>query len=70
MLSSFLMFAFIGPEQLKRDLSRYRPTKQILKQLLLEGQNYEATDKWLHSKLFAEKSEGLRLIWEYTNMIF
>ena len=59
-----------GTEQLKKDLSRYRSTKQILKQLFVEGQNYEASDEWLHSKLFAEKTEGLRLIWEYTNMMF
>ena len=59
-----------GNEQLRRDLHRYRSTKQVLKQLFIEGQNYEASDEWLHSKLFAEKQEGVRLIWEYTNMMF
>ena len=34
-----------GPEQLKKNFSRYRSTKQILKQLFLEGQNYEAPDE-------------------------
>ena len=36
----------------------------------MEEQNYVASDEWLHSKLFAEKTEGLRLIWEYTNIMF
>ena len=25
--------------------------------------------EWLNSKLFAEKAEGITLIWEYTNMM-
>ena len=58
-----------GPEQLKKDLSRYKTTKQILKQLFVEGENYETTDEWLHSKLFAEKTGGLKILWEYTNVI-
>ena len=59
-----------GHEQLKRDLKRYRSTKQVLRQLFIEGQNYAASDEWVHSKLFAEKQDGLRMIWEYTNMMF
>ena len=59
-----------GHEQLKRDLQRYRSTKQALRQLFIEGQNYTASDDWVHSKLFAEKQDGLRMIWEYTNMMF
>ena len=72
MLSSFPKFALKnrGTEQLKKNLSRYRSTKQILKQLFVERFNYAASDAWLHSKLFAEKTKGLRLIWEYTNMMF
>ena len=57
-------------EQLRKDLSRYRSTKQILKQLFKDGNNYDATDEWLHSKLFAENSDGLRIMWEYTNIMF
>ena len=38
--------------------------------LFVEGQNYAASDDWLHSKLFAEKQDSLRMIWEYTNMMF
>ena len=59
-----------GHEQLRRDLQRYRSTKQVLRQLFVEGQNYAASDDWVHSKLFAEKQDGLRMIWEYTNMMF
>ena len=59
-----------GHEQLKRDLQRYRSTKQVLRQLFVEGQNYAASDDWVHSKLFAEKQDGLRMIWEYTHMMF
>ena len=51
-----------GHEQLKRDLQRYRSTKQVLRQLFIEGQNYAASDDWVHSKLFAEKQDGLRMI--------
>ena len=59
-----------GHEQLKRDLQRYRSTKQVLRQLFVDGQNYAASDDWLHSKLFAEKPDGLRMMWEYSNMMF
>ena len=43
---------------------------KTLKQLFKDGNNYDATDEWLHSKLFAENSESLRIMQEYTNMIF
>ena len=59
-----------GKEQLKKYLHRYRSSKQVLKQLFIEGQNYAASDKCLQAKLFAEKLAGLRLIWEYTNTMF
>ena len=59
-----------GHEQLKRDLQRYRSTKQVLRQLFVEGQNYAASDDWLHSKLFAEKPDGLCMMREYSNMMF
>ena len=32
--------------------------------------NFEARDEGLHAKLFAENSENLRVMWEYTNMMF
>ena len=72
MLSGFSMPPCKNPghEQLKRDLQRYRSAKQVLRQVFVEGHNYAASDKWLHSKLFAEKSDGLRMLWEYTNMMF
>ena len=59
-----------GIEQLQKDLSRYRSTKQILKQLFKDGNNYDATDEWLHSKLIAENSESSKIMWEYTNIMF
>ena len=43
-----------GIEQLRKDLSRYRSTKQILKQLFKDGNNYDATDEWLHSRRYIE----------------
>ena len=51
-------------------MQRYRSTKQVLRQLFVEEQKYAASDEWLHSKLFAEKPDGLRMMWEYTNMMF
>jgi len=44
-----------GHEQLKRDLQRYRSTKQVLRQLFIEGQNYAASDEWVHSKLYIRR---------------
>ena len=32
--------------------------------------NYSSTYDELHSKLFAEQKEGIRLIWEYINMMY
>ena len=57
-----------GQDQLKKDLHRYRFT-EVLIQLFENAQDYSASDEWLHFKLFAEKTESLRLIWEYTNMM-
>ena len=57
-----------GQDQLKKDLHRYR-FKEVLIQLFENAQDYSASDEWLHFKLFAEKAESLRLIWEYTNMM-
>ena len=57
-----------GQEQLKKDLHHYR-FKEMLIQLFENAQDYGASDEWLHFKLFAEKSDSLRLIWEYTNMM-
>ena len=48
-------------EQLKKDLHRYR-FKEVLIQLFEYAENYSASDEWLHSKLFAEKAEGIKLI--------
>ena len=57
-----------GQEQLKKDLHRYW-FKEVLIQLFEHVQDYGASDEWLHFKLFAEKADSLRLIWEYTNMM-
>ena len=57
-----------GQEQLKKDLYRYR-FNEVLIQLFEYADNYSASDKWLHSNLFAEKTDSIRLIWEYTNMM-
>ena len=57
-----------GREQLKKDLHRYR-FKEVLIQLFENALDYSASDEFLHFKLFAEKAESLRLIWEYTNMM-
>ena len=55
---------------MKKDLHRHKSTKQVLNQLFSEGQIHASSDEWLHAKLFAEKPVGLRLIWEYTHMMF
>ena len=57
-----------GQEQLKKDLYRYR-CKEAIIQLIECADNYSASDEWLHCKLFAEKTDSIRLIWEYTNMM-
>ena len=53
---------------MKKDLHRYR-FKELLIQLFENAQDYGASDEWLQFKLFAENSDSLRLIWEYTNMV-
>ena len=39
-------------------------------QLCNNADNYSSTYEELHSKLFAEQKEGIRLIWEYVNMMY
>ena len=56
-------------DQLKKDLTRYRQ-KEIMIQLCNDADNYSSTYEELHSKLFAEQKEGIRLIWEYVNMMY
>ena len=56
-------------DQLKKDLARYRQ-KEIMIQLCNDADNYSSTYEELHSKLFAEQKEGIRLIWEYVNMMY
>ena len=56
-------------DQLKKDLARYRQ-KKIMIQLCKNADNYSSTYEELHSKLFAEQKEGIRLIWEYINMMY
>ena len=57
-----------SPEQLKKALTRDRQ-KELFVQLSKEADDCSASYKWPHSKLFAEKPEGVRLIWEYVNMM-
>ena len=56
-------------DQLKKDLACYRKN-EIMIQLCNNADNYKSTYKELHSKLFAEQKEGIRLIWEYSNMMY
>ena len=56
-------------DQLKKDLARYRQ-KDIMIQLCKNADNYSSSYEKLHSKLFGEQKEGIRLIWEYINMMF
>ena len=39
-------------------------------QLCKHDDNYSSSYEELHSKLFAEQKEGIRLIWEYINMMY
>ena len=55
-----------GQEQLKKDLYRYRFTEMLIR-LFEHAENYSASEESLHSKLFAENADSMRLIWEYTN---
>ena len=59
---------FPGSEQLKRNLARYRQ-KDVLLHLFEHANNFELSDAELHSKLFGEKQEGIRILWEYVNMM-
>ena len=59
---------FPGQEQLKRNLARYRQ-KDVLIHLFEHANNFDASDEELHSKLFGEKQDGIRIAWEYINMM-
>ena len=56
-------------DQLKKDLARYRQ-KEIMIQLYKSADDYSSSYEELHSKLFGEQKEGIRLVWEYVNMMF
>ena len=53
---------------MKKDVCRYR-LNEVLIQLFKHAENYSGSDKWQHPKLFAEEVDGMRQIWEYTNMM-
>jgi len=38
--------------------------------LCKDADNYSSTYEELHTKLFAEQKDGIRLIWEYVNMMY
>ena len=56
-------------DQLKKYLARYRQ-KDIMIQLYKNADNYSSSYEELHSKLFGEQKEGIRLVGEYINMMF
>ena len=43
---------------------------EIMIQLCKNADNYSSTYEELHSNLFSEQKEGIRLIWEYMNMMY
>ena len=47
---------------------RYRQ-KDVLLHLFKNANNFELSDEELHSKLFGEKQDGIRIILEYVNMM-
>ena len=59
---------FPGRDQLKRNLTRYRQ-KDVLLHLFKNANTFELLDEELHSKLFREKQDGIRIMWEYVNMM-
>ena len=59
---------FPGLDQLKRNLARYRQ-KDVLLHLVENANNFELSDEELHSKLFGERQDGIRIMWEYINMM-
>jgi hypothetical protein len=60
---------FPGDEQLKKNLARYRQ-KEILIHLLECANNFDASDEELHSEFFGVNQDGIRIVWEYINMMF
>ena len=60
---------FPGEEQLKKNLARYRQ-KDILIHLLDCANNFDASDEELHSEFFGVNQDGIRIVWEYINMMF
>ena len=42
---------------------------EILIHLFDNANNFDASDEELHSKLFGEKQDGIRITWEYINMM-
>ena len=56
-------------DQLKRNLARYRQ-KEILIHLLDCANNFDASDEELHSEFFGVNQDGIRIVWEYINMMF
>ena len=59
---------FPGDEQLKKNLARYRQ-KEILIHLFECANNFDASDEELHSEFFGAKQDGIRIVWEYVNMM-
>ena len=59
---------FPGLDQLKRNLARYR-LKDVVIHLVDNANNFELSDEELHSKLFGEKQDGIRIMWEYIGMM-
>ena len=57
-----------GEEQLKKNLARYRQ-KDILIHLFECANNFDASDEELHSEFFGVKQDGIRIVWEYINMM-
>ena len=43
--------------------------KDVLLHLFKNANNFELSDEELHSKLFGEKQDGIRIMWEYVNMM-
>ena len=59
-----------GTVTVEKRLAKMQIYKASTQTNFIEGQNYKASVKLLHAKLFAEKSDGVRLIWEYTDIMF
>ena len=43
--------------------------KDVLVHLFENANNFELSDAELHSKLFGDKQDGIRIMWEYINMM-